>query len=112
MRKYPDISLTLGVIVVVSLAMLWPINHPLPAPNGTDKFVHLAAFAALAYPLARTGRVSLITIFISASAFGGIIEVMQPTFYRSADMNDWIADIIGVVIGIGCGLLYRRMRNH
>jgi VanZ family protein len=100
------------VIVIVSLAMFWPINQPLLAPNGTDKLVHLAAFAALAFPFARTGRVSLITVFISASAFGGTIEIMQPTFYRSADMNDWIADIIGVVFGIGCGLLYRRIRKH
>ena len=112
MRKYLDIPLTLIVTTVLTVAMLWPIHQPPPAPDGTDKLVHLIAFAALAFPLARTGRVSLITVFISASVFGGVIEVIQPSFNRSADLGDWIADITGVMFGIGCGLLYRRLRKQ
>jgi len=49
---------------------------------------------------------------MGASAFGGLIELIQPTFNRSADTNDWIADIMGVVLGILCGLMYRRLRPH
>ena len=48
--------------------------------------------------------------YIGASAFGGAIELIQPSFNRSADVNDWVADIVGVILGIGCGLLYRRIR--
>ena len=69
-------------------------------------------FAALAFPLARTNRVSLLLVFIGASAFGGLIERIQPTFNRSADLNDWIADILGVMLGIALGLIYRRVRKH
>ncbi|MDG1725526.1 MAG: VanZ family protein [Emcibacteraceae bacterium] len=112
MRKYLDIPLTLIATTILTVAMLWPIHQPPPAPDGTDKLVHLIAFAALAFPLARTGRVSLITVFISASVFGGVIEVIQPSFNRSADLWDWIADITGVIFGIGCGLLYRRLRQR
>ncbi|MDA0740633.1 MAG: VanZ family protein [Bacteroidetes bacterium] len=74
--------------------------------------MHLIAFAALAFPLARTGRFGLLPVFIGASAFGGAIELIQPSFNRSADVNDWIADIVGVILGIGLGLLYRRLRKH
>ena len=112
MRKYLDIPLTLIVTAVLTVALLWPINQPLPAPKGIDKLIHFVAFAALAVPLARTGRVSILKVFVGASAFGGIIEVIQPSFNRSADLNDWIADITGVMFGIGCGLLYRRLRQH
>ena len=112
MRKYLDIPLTLIVTAVLTVAMLWPINQPPPAPDGSDKLVNLVAFAALAFPLARTGRVGLLPVFIGASAFGGVIELIQPSFNRSADVNDWIADIVGVVLGIGCGLLYRRIRSR
>jgi VanZ family protein len=108
MRKYLDIPLTLTMTV----AMLWPMEQPPPAPEGSDKLVHFIAFAALAFPLARTGRIGLLPVFIGASAFGGAIELIQPSFNRSADVNDWIADIIGVVLGIGCGLLYRRIRKR
>ena len=111
MRKYLDIPLTLIVTTVLTVAMLWPINQPPPAPDGSDKAVHLIAFAALAFPLARTGRIGLLPVLIGASAFGGAIELIQPSFNRSADVNDWVADIVGVVLGIGCGLLYRRIRR-
>ena len=111
MRKYLDIPLTLIVTTVLTVAMLWPINQPPAVLDETDKLVHLFAFAALAFPLARTGRLRLISVFVGASAFGGIIEVIQPSFGRSADMQDWIADIAGVVLGIAMALLYRNLRK-
>ena len=112
MRKYLDIPLTLVVTAVLTVAMLWPIHQPPPAPDGIDKLVHLFAFAALAFPLARTGRIGLIPVFFGASAFGGLIELIQPSFGRSADTQDWIADIAGVALGILLALLYRRLRKH
>ena len=112
MRKYLDIPLTLAVTLTLTVAMLWPLEAPPPAPEGSDKLVHLIAFAVLAFPLARTGRFGLLPVFVGASAFGGVIELIQPSFNRSADFNDWVADVFGVILGIGCGLLYRRLRRH
>ena len=112
MRKYLDIPLTLIVTLTLSVAMLWPLEAPPPAPEGSDKLVHFVAFAALAFPLARTGRIGLLPVFIGASAFGGAIELIQPSFNRSADVNDWVADVVGVVLGIGFGLLYPRIRKR
>ena len=112
MRKYLDVLLTFIATTVLTVAMLWPIHQPPPTPDGSDKVVHLIAFAALAFPLARTGRIGLLPVFIGASAYGGIIEVLQPSFGRSADMQDWIADIAGVGLGIILALLYRRLRQH
>ena len=112
MRKYLDIPLTIAVTLALTFAMLWPMEAPPPAPEGSDKLVHFVAFAALAFPLARTGRIGLLPVFVGASAFGGAIELMQPSFNRSADINDWIADIVGVLLGISCGLLYRRIRRR
>ena len=112
MRKYLDIPLTLIVTIILTVAMLWPMDQPPPTPEGSDKLVHLAGFAALAFPLARTNRISLLLTLMGASAFGGLIELIQPTFNRSADLNDWIADILGVMLGIALGLIYRRVRKH
>jgi len=112
MRKDLDIPLTIIVTLTLTVAMLWPLEAPPPAPEGSDKLVHFVSFAALAFPLARTGRFGLLPVFIGASAFGGFIELIQPSFNRSADVNDWVADIVGVILGIGLGLLYRRLRTH
>ena len=112
MRKYLDIPITLAVTLILTVAMLWPLEAPPPAPDGSDKVVHLIAFAALSFPLARTGRIGLLPVFVGASAFGGLIELIQPTFNRSADVSDWVADITGVFLGMICGLVYRRLRPH
>ena len=112
MRKYLDFPLTVIVTLTLTVAMLWPLEAPPPAPEGSDKLVHFIAFAAIAFPLARTGRFGLLPVFIGAAAFGGAIELIQPTFNRSADVNDWVADIIGVLLGIAGGLAYRRIRRR
>ena len=112
MRKYLDIFLTVVVTTALTIAMLWPLEAPPPAPEGSDKLVHFIAFAALAFPLARTGRFGLLPVFIGASAFGAIIELIQPSFNRSAELSDWVADTLGVIIGIGLGLAYQRVRQR
>ena len=112
MRTYLDIPITLIVTLILTVAMLWPLEAPPAAPDGSDKVVHLIAFAALSFPLARTGRIGLTPVFVGASAFGGLIELIQPSFNRSANMSDWVADILGVVLGMICGLIYRRLRLH
>ena len=99
-------------MVILTLITLWPLNQPPPGPEWFDKLIHILAFAALSFPLARTGRFSLLTVFIGATGFGGTIELIQPNFNRSGDINDWIADIIGVSLGMACGLAYRRFRRH
>ena len=108
MRKYLDIPLTVVVTTVLTTAMLWPLEAPPPAPEGSDKIVHFIAFAALAFPLARTGRFGVIPVH----AFGAIIEPIQPTFNRRAELSDWVADTLGAPIEIGLGLAYRRVRQH
>jgi len=110
MRKYLDIHLTVVVTTVLTAAMLWPLEALPPAPKGSDKLVHFIAFVALTFPLAHTGRLGLLTVFIGASAFGAIIELIQPNFNLSADLNDWAADTLGVLIGIGLGLAYRQKK--
>ena len=110
MRKYLDIPLTLLMTAILTVAMLWPQGHPPPAPDSSDKLAHLLAFAALSFPLSRTGRFGLVPVFFGASAFGGMIELIQPNFNRNTDINDWIADI-SVATGIICGLIYQRIRS-
>lgn len=112
MRKHLDIPLTLIVTVTLTLAMLWPLNAPPQAPEWSDKVVHFIAFAALSFPLSRTCRFGLFPVFVGASVFGGVIELIQPSFNRSADVNDWIANNMGAAIGISCGLIYRRLQPH
>lgn len=112
MIKNLDISLTLLLTVALTVTMLWPFEALYRAPAGRDKLVHFMAFAVLVFPITCTGRLGLLPVFIGASAFGGIIELIQPSFNRSADMNDWIADTLGVLFGVGFGLMHRSVKQY
>ena len=78
---------------MLTVAMLWPAT--VETPEGSDKLVQLIAFAALTFSLARTGRFGFIPVFIGSSAFEAAIELIQPTFNRSADIGDWVANTVG-----------------
>lgn len=98
----------------LAVAMLTPVDVPQSVPSGTDKLVHLAAFGLLVLPAALSRRVPLgllfVGLFIGAVAFGGAIELIQPQFGRSADINDWVADMAGAALGLLLALGIRRIR--
>ena len=88
MRKYLDIPFTVIVTTIVTVAILWPLKQTPPAPDGSNKLVHLLAFASLSFPLSKTGHFGLLPVFVGASVFGSIIEFTQPSINRSTDMNN------------------------
>lgn len=98
----------------LTVAMLWPVDVPQAVPTGTDKLVHLLAFGLLVLPAALSPHVprGLLFggLFIGAAAFGGAIELIQPHFGRSADFNDWVADMAGAALGLMVALVIRRIR--
>ena len=113
MRKYLDIPLS------VSVATVSPYRIDALAAQGAVSSVRGERQARPLHCLHRSclsnganWSVWLIPILIRASPFGNIIELIQPTFNRSAELNDWVADTLGVLIGIGLGLAYRRVRRH
>ena len=112
MPKRLDIYTTVIMVITLTVTMLWPIEQSLPAPKGSDKLLHFSAFAALALPFACTKRFGFTSILIVASCFGAVIELLQPTFNRNADVIDWIADALGVLFGICLGLVYRLTRQY
>lgn len=77
----------------------------LPKPPGvpfepSDKVQHIVAFAVLAL-LARIAfwEARALTIFVSLSLFGALIECVQlvPALGRDADIVDWLADNVAVL---------------
>lgn len=109
MQKYLDIHITIIFAAALIATMLWPLTALPPTPEGSDKLVHLLAFAVLALPFAISGRFGLLSVFLCTSAFGGFIEIIQPSFNRSSEFNDWVADTIGALLGVACSFAYRRL---
>ena len=55
-HKFFDIYLTIVLALIILIGMLAPISEVATAPAGTNKIIHLLAFAALVFPLASSSR--------------------------------------------------------
>ena len=103
-------TIVLGVtIAVLTLAPISSKNVP-----GSDKTYHLLAFMALAFPLPFARPRLVWPVILGVSAYGGIIELIQPVFGRGAEWSDFIADVIGAtlggLLGAQCGKWFRRIQ--
>lgn len=78
--------------------------------ENSDKFTHILMYAGLGFIFffeykndvrRNTNRNWFIYPFLFLILFGGIIEILQGTLFkpRTAELGDWIADIIGLLIG-------------
>ena len=91
-----------AVIVLISFAILFAPGSDVPvAPPGVDKLVHGALFLALALTglWAGIGRAVLGAALVTYAAASEIIQGLTP-LERSASVADWLADVVGVLLGL------------
>jgi hypothetical protein len=89
-----------AVAVLVSLVVLFAPADDVPfAPPGVDKLVHASLFAALALTgrWAGLGRTVLVPVLVLYAAGS---EVLQGIIGRDAAVGDWVADVVGVLLGL------------
>ena len=94
------ILVTTLLAVVITYLTLTPMRLEPPERLLSDKAYHLLAFAALIFPCALVYRRSLIFVVPAALVFGAAIELIQPLVGRSAEWADFLADVIGVALGL------------
>jgi VanZ family protein len=70
-----------------------------------DKVVHISLFAVLGFLLChrvsrkRSYKKKLGIVLVVLAAYGAFDELTQPFVGRTAEILDWVADIIGAYIG-------------
>jgi VanZ family protein len=104
---------TFAVAVLVSLAVLFAPQSEVPAaPPGVDKVVHVLLFAALAVSgrWAGIGRRALTLMLVLYAAVGEVVQELTP-LARSASVADLLADLVGVLFGLGLWALLTRPRR-
>jgi VanZ family protein len=101
----------------IALAVYWlillvgthlPQKTPLLPKDRVDKFVHAAAFAALALlcvatwerTTARLKPRHLLWIWIAIALYAAVDEWTQTFVGRHASAQDWLADAIGAAFGL------------
>lgn len=125
----PWLARLLAVATLAYTALLvFATHHPRPeeflGPNPPpDKTLHFLAYGALATLATATWLTARRTavrgvggLAIALAAFGGLYEVTQPLFRRSAEPLDWVFDCIGIAVGVaavaGVVAVTRRLRHR
>jgi VanZ family protein len=81
-----------------------------PATNNLDKFQHIAAFVFFVFLMTIAFRkAKYITVFLTGLGYGVLIEIIQHFIpYRTGDIADIIADILGLSAGIFIVMSFRK----
>ena len=108
------------MVIIYGCLIRQPHYHLPPIDQG-DKWAHLLAFGLLGitliYDLIKALHYSWRNIALSAAAaalLGGAIEILQQQFFypRTGEWADWIADCIGIIIGITLAIGIRTIIQH
>ena len=109
--KRHSLALLATVLLTAAIAYLTltPARPEASAGLLSDKAYHVIAFASLIFPGTLLYLRSLIWLIPAALVFGAAIELVQPLVGRSAEVADFVADIVGVACGLILGLIMRRL---
>jgi VanZ family protein len=116
LTKYRLYLIGLALTIVLGVVIAFLTLAPISSKNvpGSDKLNHLLAFMALAFPLPFAQPRLVWPVILGVSAYGGLIEIIQPLFGRGAEWGDFIADVLGAslggLLGARCGKWFRRLR--
>lgn len=89
-----------GMIAILALAPVSSKGIP-----GSDKRHHFVAFVALAFPLPFVRPRFFWPVLATVIFYGGMIELIQPSFGRQAEVGDLVADSLGTMVGASLGVL-------
>ena len=118
------IWLALFILYLVTLATATHISKPPDIVRGVltfDKLVHGAAYAILvglgwlAWPPTPSSRtMTRAAVWLGlGSVYAAADEILQPLTGREAELGDWAADVIGIVVVLGviAAIDWRRARQ-
>ena len=103
-------------IVVLSaigyVSLMRESSIAMPHIAGMDKWIHSSMYLLLTIILLWDSRrltppQSWLIVAIFSAIYGGFIEVLQEYFFypRTGDWMDWLADCVGVIIGLGLWII-------
>ena len=101
-----------ALVVLVSFAVLFAPGSDVPAaPYGVDKLVHGGLFLALAFSGRWAGiRRGVLAVLLPLYAAASELIQAIPALHRDATLGDWLADVVGALLGLLLWRLVERRR--
>ena len=106
MTKYKFAIYLFWPLIAFVSAMAWlPVSNPAVTESNPDKFNHIAAFFVLTVVFNLAYTVNLVVLASIMMLYGILIELVQYFLpYRFFDLNDIVADAIGIFLA--CSIIY------
>lgn len=105
-RPTVGFAISFSLVVIVTALTLTPTQNLPPAP-GSDKLHHFIGFAALALPAAFARPRWVLWIIALVTAYGALIEIIQPHVGRHGEIMDAVANAAGACFGGVLGAVLR-----
>ena len=106
---------TLAVVyfLLLFLGTHLPADRMEPVATVSDKWLHFGGYAVLTIVVLAGWELTIGTlqpkhyfaVWLAGTLYGAFDEITQTPVGRSCDINDWMADVLGIV----CGLLAYRL---
>ena len=99
-----------SLVAIVGILMLVELAPKKDSIRYLDKIQHALIFLTLSVSGYLTFKNKIWIITIGLIIFGAIVELLQGalTTTRTADVNDWLADVAGVLFGLVIVSIYRQ----
>ncbi len=120
--RHQYLAILWGIFIIVLCSMPLPQVKSVSFFEGFDKLVHVGVFFVLtAFLFLGTIRqhytdgfrlISAVKIVSASVIFGGFIEIIQKELftYRSAELWDFFADVVGIGMAVFSYILLHRTR--
>ena len=87
---------------------LYPLKQQ-PSIPGTDKIHHLIAYSALTICIGLRKPSNYILLILFFSFYSGLIEIIQPYINRFGEIEDFLFNNLGILIGLTLGILINKI---
>jgi len=110
-------SSAMSAVIAVLLLVKFPNQVSMPRVINGDKYIHAFLFLLLAwlvYHDARKARLPQWGVYLTTALWsilwGGAMELIQGycLSYRTGSWWDWVADIIGVAMGVALARVWQK----
>ena len=98
------------IFILITLLSLYPLQEQ-PNIPGSDKVHHLIAYSALAIGVGLRRPSNYVLIIIFFSFYSGLIEIIQPYVNRFREIEDFLFNNLGILIGLTLGIFINKIIN-
>ncbi len=101
---------TVLIFLIITFLSLYPLKEQHNIP-GSDKIYHLIAYSALTIVIGLRKPSNYLLLIVFFSFYSGLIEIIQPFVNRFSEIEDFIFNNLGILIGLSLGIMLNKLFN-